>query len=322
MLRNVVALATPQQAVFELAVACEVFGIDRSEQGLPTYDFAVAATVSSPVQTRGGFEIHTRHGLERTESADLIIIPAWHAARDVVPDELIECLRNAVERGARIMTYCTGAFVLAATGLLDGRRATTHWMHADALAARFPAIDVDPQVLYVDDDPLITAAGTAAGIDASLHLVRKEQGSAVANAIARRMVVPPHRDGGQAQFVAAPVAPRRDEDQLAGLTDWLLAHIEDDISIEDLAAVVHQSPRTFARQFRQRTGTTPYAWLLDQRLLRAQELLERGDLGVDEVARRAGLGSAATLRHHFRRTRGVGPQAFRQTFSGSATQRV
>jgi transcriptional regulator GlxA family with amidase domain len=232
--------------------------------------------------------------------------------------ELVDALHRAVARGARVLSVCTGAFLPAAAGLLDGRRVATHWRYADELAARYPLVEVDPCVLYVDDGPVITSAGTAAGIDACLYLVRKEFGAAVANAFARRMVVPPHRSGGQAQYVEAPVPESSVGGDLADVLEWAQRNLMEELTVEALAAQAVMSPRTFARRFRDVTGTTPYRWLLDQRLLLAEQLLEDTDLSVDEVARRAGLGGADTLRHHFTRRRRVAPAAFRRTFREAA----
>lgn len=212
-----------------------------------------------------------------------------------------------------MLSVCTGAFVLGEAGLLDGRRCTTHWRYAAELAARFPRAEVDPDVLYVDADPVITSAGSAAGLDACLHLIRKELGAQVASTVARRMVVPPHRDGGQAQFVKTPM-PELSADTLAPLLDWAGEHLEEPLSVPDLAARVHMSPRTFARRFRAETGTTPHQWLTHQRVLLAERLLEETPLPVEAVARRTGFGNAATLRHHFSRARSTTPQAYRQSF--------
>ena len=267
---------------------------------------------------RTGLTFLVEHGLERLATADLVCVLGWEDA-DAVPDEaLLQALRDAVARGARIMSHCTGAYVVAAAGLLDGRTIATHWMHAADLAARYPAVTVDPDVLYVDDDPIFSSAGTAAGIDTCLHLLRREHGAAVANAVARRMVVPPHREGGQAQYVDAAVP---DVDETSGLREvlvWAQEHLETDLSVDQLAARALLSPRTFARHFRSATGSTPHAWLLAQRLTRAQQLLEVTDLPVDEVARRSGLGAATTLRHHFALRFGTSPQAYRRTFQGRA----
>jgi transcriptional regulator GlxA family with amidase domain len=226
---------------------------------------------------------------------------------------VLDALRAVHARGAQIVSHCTGAFVVAAAGLLDGRRATTHWRYAGELAARYPQVDVDPRVLYVDEGTIITGAGTASGVDALLHLVRREWGSAAANALAREMVVPPHRDGGQAQFIDTPVA--RCEDDLLGLVlDWARAHLAEEISVEVLARRALMSPRSFARRFKATTGTTPHAWLLAQRLAAAETLLEESDAPVEEIARLVGFGTAAGFREQFARRRGVSPRAYRQTF--------
>nr|WP_285547193.1 helix-turn-helix domain-containing protein [Streptomyces lavendulae] len=263
-----------------------------------------------------GFTVAPAHGLERLEEADLICLPADRQApvRDY-PEPFLDALRRAVDRGARVLSVCSGAFVLGAAGLLDGRRCTTHWMHAPALARRYPAARVDPEVLYVDEGPVITSAGTASGIDACLHVVRQEHGAEVANTIARRMVVPPHRDGGQAQFIQRPL-PRTSCDTVGEVIGWMTRHLDEEITVERLAERAHMSPRTFARRFLQETGTTPYQWVLRQRVLLAQELLEATDDTVDAIAGRSGFGTAAALRHHFLRTLGTTPNAFRRAFRG------
>jgi transcriptional regulator GlxA family with amidase domain len=312
VLRDVCAVVGRDVATFELGVLCEVFGYDRSDQGLPTYDFAVVACCEPPLRATGGFLLDTPHRLDRLATADLIAVPAWPG--EPPPEALLQALRDAVARGGRVLSVCSGAFVLAAAGLLDGRRAATHWRYAPDLAARYPLVEVDDSVLYVDEGQVITSAGTAAGIDACLHLIRVEHGAEVANAFARRMVVPPHRDGGQAQYVEAPV-PRQQHGgaELAGLLDWAVQHLAEPLPVEALAHRAHMSPRTFARRFRQVTGTTPHRWLLGQRITHAQRLLERG-LPVEEVARRTGFGSAATLRSQFGRERGTSPSAYARTF--------
>jgi len=226
---------------------------------------------------------------------------------------VLDALRDAHARGAWVLSICSGAFALGDAGLLDGRRCTTHWLHAAALAARFPHATVDPDVLFVEDDRIITGAGTAAGIDACLHLVRRELGAAAAASVARRMVVPPQRDGGQAQYVETPLPPVADT--LAPLLTWMLEHLDDDLGVPELAARALMSPRTFARRFRAETGATPAAWVARQRVARAQELLERTDAPVDEVARRVGFGTGALLRHHFARTLGTTPLAYRRQFT-------
>jgi transcriptional regulator GlxA family with amidase domain len=319
MLKDVVAVVGDQIAAFELGTVSEVFGLDRSDAGLPTYDFAVAGLRPGPVPTTSGWSMLVEHGLERLATADLVAIPAWPTGTaEAPPAELVDALHAAAERGAWLLSVCSGSFLLAAAGLLDGRRATTHWKYTDLLATRHPRVTVDPDVLYVVDGRVISSAGTAAGIDACLHLVRLEQGGAVANAIARRMVVPPHRNGGQAQYVEAPVPDLTDCDELAELLDWVTAHLDEPLTVDALAARALMSPRTFARRFRALTGTTPHRWLLDQRLLLAERLLEDTTLGIDVIADRAGLGSADSLRHHFAGRRGISPQTYRRTFRRSA----
>ena len=312
---TVAAVAADGVAPFELAVGCEVFGIDRSELVDPWYRFIVCAAGPTPIRTSVGFTIDTPYGLDDVRKADTVIVPAWsNASTRQIPDDLIDALCAAHRRGARLLSVCSGAFVLAATGLLDGRRATTHWMYTDLLAERYPAIDVDPRVLYVDEGDVMTSAGTAAGIDLCLHVVRLDHGAEVANAVARRMVVPPHRDGGQAQFVEAPVAATAGDDPLAATLGWMLENLHRPVSVDDLAARSHMSGRTFARRFRAVTGTTPHQWLLSQRVLLASRLLETSDESVERVAQRCGMGSAANLRIHFQRVVGTSTQAYRRTF--------
>ncbi|MFE0603261.1 helix-turn-helix domain-containing protein [Streptomyces sp. NPDC058892] len=317
MLTNVAVALVDGVAPFELGIFCEVFGIDRSDMGLPVYDFAVCAVEEGPLTVGGGaFAITPAHGPERLEEADLICLPAAKDAdRRIYPEPLLAALRRAVDRGARVLSVCSGAYIAGAAGLLDGRRCTTHWMHSAALARRFPRAVVDPDVLYVDEGSVITAAGTASGIDACLHVIRQEHGAEVANVIARRMVVPPHRDGGQAQYIQRPL-PRTACDTVGEVIEWMGRHLEEEITVEQLAERAHMSPRTFARRFLQETGTSPYQWVLRQRVLLAQELLESTGDTVDSIAGRCGFGNAAALRHHFLRTLGTTPNAFRRTFRG------
>ncbi|MFF8402279.1 helix-turn-helix domain-containing protein [Streptomyces sp. NPDC015684] len=317
MLKNVAAVLLDGVHPFELGVVCEVFGIDRSDEGLPVYDFAVVSAEGPTLSTHvGGLSVSTPYGLERLEEADLIAVPAGadYVVRDY-PPALLDALVRAVDRGTRVLSVCSGVFVLGAAGLLDGRRCSVHWRQAGELALRNPRAVIEPDVLYVDEDPVITSAGTAAGIDACLHLVRKEQGPEVANKIARRMVVPPHRDGGQAQYIERPL-PRTSCDTVGEVLVWMEEHLDQEVTVEQLAARAHMSPRTFARRFQQETGTTPYRWILRQRVLLAQELLEGSDETMDAIAWRTGFGTAAALRHQFVRAIGTTPNAYRRAFRG------
>lgn len=300
---------------FEFGVACEVFGIDRSDEGLPTFDFAVCAATSRPIPTVGGASVRASHGLDRAATADLVVIPAWHTRDERPRPDIVRVLNEAVERGATVVSVCTGAFLAAAAGLLDGRRATTHWLHADAFTSRFPNVRLEPDRLYVEDGPIITSAGTAAGVDACLYLVRRELGAHVANRFARRMVVPAHRDGGQSQYIETPVPPRRGHDDMAKLLGWMQANLRESMSVQALAARVHMAPRTFARRFVAATGTTPNQWLVRQRVLLAQRLLEERNLTVEEIAVRTGFGTADLLRHHFAQQIGTSPLAYRRMFN-------
>ncbi|MDQ1706017.1 MAG: AraC family transcriptional regulator, transcriptional activator FtrA [Frankiaceae bacterium] len=304
-------------AQFELAVACEVFGVDRSAMFDDWYDFKLCAAEPCPVRTAGGLVLDTPYGLADLVRADTVIVPAaGECAGEHGP--LIDALRAAYDNGARIASICTGAFLLAEAGLLDGRRATTHWAHAAELAAQYPAVDVDPNVLYVQDGRIFTSAGTAAGIDLCLHMLRLDFGTDVANTVARRMVVSPHRDGGQAQYVDAPL-PRCDGETLGPLLDWALARLEEPLTLPDLARQANVSVRTLVRRFAAATGTTPLQWLLTQRVRRAQHLLESSDEPVERVASLAGFGTAANLRQHFTRIVGVPPMQYRRTFCGQAS---
>jgi transcriptional regulator GlxA family with amidase domain len=304
---------------FGLGVAAEVFGYDRRAMGLPLFDFALAAVEPGTIRTDTGIALVVDHGLERIAVSDVVLMTSWEDIDQPCPDSLLDALRAAHTRGAQLVSHCSGAFVLARAGLLDGRRATTHWRMAGELAARYPLVEVDPAVLYVDSGQVITGAGTASGIDAMLHLVRREWGAAAANALAREMVVPPHRDGGQAQFIDTPVA-RCEDDLLGVVLDWARAHLAEEISVEVLARRALMSPRSFARRFKATTGTTPHAWLLGQRLAAAEALLEDSDAPVEEIARLVGFGTAAGLREQFTRRRGVSPRAYRQTFRAARTE--
>ncbi|HET7726189.1 MAG TPA: helix-turn-helix domain-containing protein [Candidatus Limnocylindrales bacterium] len=316
--RTVAALIGEGVLTFDFACACEVFGYDRSDIVRPWYRFLVVSQDPPPIRSSTGFLLSPELGLDALEDADTIVIPGW--ADDLRPPrpETIAALRRAYDRGARLMSICIGSFVLAATGLLDGRRATTHWRFAEQLKTRFPAIDVDPDVLYIDEGQILTSAGTAAGIDLGLHVVRLDYGASIANQVARRIVMPPHRDGGQAQYIEAPVAVVKDGDPIRGTLRWILEHLGDEMSVDDLATRAAMSPRSFARHFKATTGSTPHDWILRQRLQLAQRLLETTDLPLEHIADRAGFGAAVTMRHHFAQRLRTSPQAYRRTFRSSA----
>jgi len=299
---------------FEFAVSCEVFGIDRSNLGVPWYRFFVCAADPSPVTTSvPGLTVGTRWDLGPLKTADTIVVPVC-GPPDSPPENLLAALRAAHARGARILSLCTGAFTLAAAGLLDGRPATTHWRHAPELARRFPRVAVDPRVLYVDDGDILTSAGSAASIDLCLHIVRKDFGAEIANEVARGIVVPPHRDGGQAQYVSQPLPPEPNDDLLGDTLAWMQANLDADLSVGVLAGRAAMSLRTFTRRFTASTGTTPHQWVLCQRVILAQRLLETTDLPIDLVAQRCGIGTAASLRQQFQRFVGTAPAAYRRTF--------
>lgn len=302
---------------FEPSVSSEVFDVDRSEElGVAWYQHRFVTERPGRVRMRGGFDLFVDDDLSWLSRADTIVIPGWCGSANPVSDEIADALRRAHRRGARLVSFCTGAFALAGTGLLDGQRATTHWERAPALAEQFPAVEVDPSVLYVEADRIYTSAGSAASIDLALHLVRLDFGAAIANHVARDLVVPPHRDGGQAQFIDAPVPVHADEDPLAATIDWALAHLDEDLPVERLATQATMSARTFIRRLRHATGTTPLRWLIHQRVAAAQGLLETTDLPVERIAQECGFGTAASLRAHFQRQVHCSPQAYRNTFAG------
>ena len=317
-IESVSALVLDGLAIFEFGVICEVFGINRSADGVPNFDFKVCGPEpGQPLRTSVGAALTPDHGLDDLIGADLVAIPAIsNQFGDYLP-EALKAVRVAAESGSIILTVCSGAFVAGAAGLLDGRPCTTHWMHADELARRYPTARVDRNVLFVDDGNLITSAGTAAGIDACLHLVRREFGSEITNKIARRMVVPPQRDGGQRQYIEQPI-PVRCSEGFAPHLDWILGNLDKPHTVATLATRTHMSARTFARRFVEETGRTPMQWVTDQRVLYARRLLEETDLDVDRIADRAGFGTATLLRHHFRRIIGVTPSDYRRRFSRSS----
>jgi transcriptional regulator GlxA family with amidase domain len=313
--RSVAAYVPDGTGAFGLGIISELFGFDRTDRGQPGFDFAICTDRPGPVRTDTGLTVHVEHGLDRLAGADLVVAMSWFDFRRRPSEEALAAIRKAYDNGAIVAGHCTGAFVLACTGLLDGRRATTHWRWAGELAAMFPAVRFEPEVLYVDEGQVLTSAGATAGIDLGLYLLRREYGAAVANAVARDLVMPPHRDGGQAQYVAAPVPEDCDDERLSDVIGWARANLDQPLSVEQLAARALMSPRSFARHFKAATGSTPHAWLLGQRLHRAEELLETADLSVEEVARRVGFGTAAALREQFVRRRGVPPRDYRRAFA-------
>ncbi|WP_405917040.1 helix-turn-helix domain-containing protein [Streptomyces sp. NBC_00728] len=287
--------------IFESSIPLSVFGIDRQDAGVPRYRLLVCAGEEGPLRTTGGLELTAPHGLEAISRAGTVVVPAWRSITSPPPEEALDALRRAHEEGARIVGLCTGAFVLAAAGLLDGRPATTHWMYAPTLAKRYPSVHVDPRELFVDDGDVLTSAGTAAGIDLCLHIVRTDHGNEAAGALARRLVVPPRRSGGQERYLDRSLPEEIGADPLAEVVAWALEHLHEQFDVETLAARAYMSRRTFDRRFRSLTGSAPLQWLITQRVLQAQRLLETSDYSVDEVAGRCGFRSPVALRGHFRR---------------------
>jgi len=323
-LHQVSVMVLEPVAMFEFGVAVEVFGIDRRDDGIAPFDFRVVGlNPGQPLASKNfdPFTITPQLGFEAMAGSDLVIVAATlPRAIEAYPPEALAALRAARAEGATVLSLCSGSFVLGAAGLLDGRRCTTHWMYAEEMQRRFPTAVVDPRVLFVEDDGVITSAGTAAGIDACLHLVRKELGAAVATRIARRMVVPPQRDGGQLQYVEAPI-PECSADSLSPILAWAVENIEEPHTVSTLATRAVMSERTFARRFAAETGTTPHKWLNQQRILAARNLLERSDLSIDQIAGRVGFNSSVVLRDHFRELIGISPTAYRRRF-GNADETV
>lgn len=320
---GIVALAvTADMPMFELSIACEIFGTDRSELADPWYELRLCAAEPGATRTQSGFVLHTPYDLQALTAADTVVVPALASSGvlsgDAPDPRLLTALTTAHARGARIVSLCTGAFALAAAGLLDGRRATTHWMYAEILSARYPRVQVDPFVLYVDEGDVLTSAGRSAGIDLCLHLIRTDLGADIANQVARRMVVPAHRPGGQAQYIETPVPPAGD-DGLAPLLQWAIQHLDQQLTVAQMADCAGLSPRTLARRFHEATGTTPLRWLHAQRLARARHLLESTDLPIERISQLCGMGSAGNLRHHFIRSAGVTPMEYRRSFHGQGT---
>ncbi len=304
---------------FELGVAMEVFGVERPELGVPWYRFLICAPGARPVRAFGGLLLTAQYSLSQVAEADTVIVPGPRPGVVPIPEALLDALRDAYRHGARILSLCTGAFLLAAAGLLDGRRVTTHWRWADELAARYPRVQVDPGVLYIEDGQILTSAGTAAAIDLSLHVVRQDYGAAIAAAVARRMVVSPQRSGDQAQYIETPLVSADEQEPFGATLAWISAHLHEELTVEQMAARAMMSPRTFARRFRATLGASPYQWLLRQRIALAQRLLETTHEPIERVAERCGFSSAATLRLHFRRMLRLSPQSYRSAFLAASS---
>lgn len=303
---------------FHLSVPALFFGEDRSELGIPDHTLLVCAERRTGITTTGGYTIDVPHGLDAIARAGTVIVPSWRTPDERPSEALLDALRRAHARGAKMVGLCLGAFVLADAGILDGRRATTHWLWAKAFAERYPAIEVDPDVLYLDDGNVLTSAGTAAAIDCCLHLIRTRHGAEAANRIARRMVVAPHRAGGQAQYIEQPLPANAGSDRLAEVLAWAAANLAEPIDVDTLAERALLSRRTLTRRFREATGTTVVKWLSHQRLSAAQRLLETTDLPVEQVAVLAGFGSALVLRQHFSRSLRTSPSGYRDDFRQGA----
>ena len=308
---RVVTLAYDNLCLFEFGIASEIFGLPRPELDVEWYDFKVCSIDGQPLNALGGIQIQVAGTLRLLDVADTIVIPGW--TFDDAPRVLINKLKRAAERGARLVSICSGAKLLGLAGLLDGRRATTHWRYVDQVQNRFPQSDIVPDVLYVEDGSILTSAGSAAGIDLCLHIVRSDYGSVIANNVARRLVLPAHRSGGQAQFIAKPVA--RDRHSLSPLMDWVLANLNAPHSVRSLASKANCSERSLLRRFKSATGLSPIQWITEQRIDRAKELLETSSASLDEIVDLSGFNTAETLRHHFRTAVGVSPTEYRRTFS-------
>jgi AraC family transcriptional activator FtrA len=314
--RLVATLLYDQLCSFEFGCAVEVFGLPRPEFGEDWYQFVTCAADRGPMRAVGGVSVTAEADLSVLARAGTVIIPGWRGAEAAPSDELASALHAAHAAGARLMTICSGVFVLAAAGILTNETVTTHWRYADKLQAKYPKLKVDPNVLYVDAGQILTSAGSAAGLDLCLHLVRRDFGPRIANQVARRLVMAPHRNGGQAQFIERPLQSRADS-RLADVITKLNERVHEPFTIASMAQAAAMSPRTFIRRFRDATGRSPAEWLIDARVERARELLEISDLNVDEIATRCGFGTSATLRHHFRRKLSLSPLSYRARFAPS-----
>ncbi|MGR6915927.1 GlxA family transcriptional regulator [[Actinomadura] parvosata] len=300
-------------ATLDLGVPGQVFWAAEAASGEKLYEVVTCSEGRRPVRCGAGYTVQPDHDLDVLDTADTVLVPGIHAGRAMKDGTITDTLLAALQGRPRTMSICTGAFVLAAAGLLDGRPATTHWREAPRFAELFPKVRLDPDVLFVDDGDVLTSAGVAAGLDLCLHVIRRDHGSEVANRVARRCVMPPWRDGGQAQYIDRPL-PLGERGGTAATRDWMLAHLDAPLDLAALAEHARMSVRTFTRRFREETGQSPAKWLNGQRVQHARHLLETTDLGVEEVARRAGFGTAVSLRQHLHTAVGVSPLAYRRTF--------
>ncbi|MEE9319658.1 MAG: transcriptional regulator FtrA [Granulosicoccus sp.] len=314
----VVVLAYDGLCTFEFGIAVEIFGLARPEFDFPWYRFAVASAENRRIRATGGVVVEVDAGLELLASANTIVIPGWRDRNEHPPDAVLSAIANSVEAGARCLTICSGVFVLAATGLLDGKRATTHWRHIPTLQHLYPAIHVEHDALYVDEGALLTSAGSAAGIDACVHLIRRDYDTRVANAVARRLVMQPYREGGQKQYVSKPI-PTTTGHEISAVMAWARQHLSNTIKLSDMAQRAATSERTFYRRFQQTIGTTPVRWLRQERINRAQELLETGDRALIDIANQCGYESLETFRVVFRKLTGIAPAAYRARFRATTT---
>jgi AraC family transcriptional regulator, transcriptional activator FtrA len=311
---RVTVLLYDGMSAFELGIVTEIFGLPRPEFDLDWYDLTICAERPEPVAMVGRATVQTPYGLDAFAAGQTVIVPGVSDVHSDPSPRLVAALRRAHRRGARVVSICSGAFALAAAGLLDGRRAATHWRYADILSDRFPKVSVDADVLYVDDGDVLTSAGSAAGLDLCLHLVRKDFGATIANAVARRLVTAPHRPGGQAQFIEAPVADAVDDDRIVRTMEWAMSNLDSAITVEDLARRAHMSPRSYLRHFKVSSGTSPIRWLIAQRIQASLPLLETTNASIDEIAAATGFETATTYRHHFSRTMRTSPSGYRHSF--------
>jgi AraC family transcriptional activator FtrA len=313
----VVALAYDGLCTFEFGCTVELFALNRPELGVTWYDFKVCSTERGILQAAGGIEVRVPNSIALLDKADTIVIPGWRDADEPPPPALLKKIRAAYERGARFCTICSGVFVLAAAGILDGKTVTTHWRYAEKLHKRYPSVAVEPNALYVDEGQILTSAGSAAGLDMLIHLVRRDYGARVANMVAQRLVIPPHRDGGQAQYLPRPI-PSDERNRLSRLLDWARSHLSIDHTLDSLARRSSMSPRTLQRQFKETVGLSPYEWLVRERIAMAKDLLQASDQPLPRIAELVGFKSQETFRHHFRRLIGTNPTAYRNQFFSEA----